>query len=360
MLTYIIRRLLLMIPTIFGITLVVFFVMALSPGGVAGGLLNEQGELSSEQNRSKLEYYNERYGLDKPYVVQYGLWLNQISPVGWETRFKEGKRVFGDFGFKVPDLGESFTRFRPVTDLYLEALPITLLLNALALPMIYGISIISGVYAAKHRGSIFDVVSGTSFIALWSMPSIWVGVLLLGYLANDKYLHFFPSGGLSSTFASSYAFLPSWGESGFQRGWLLDRTWHLLLPVLCLSYGSFAFLSKLMRASVLENLNADFVRTARAKGVNAKNSLWKHAFRNSLLPLITVAAGIIPGLIAGSVIVENIFSIQGMGKLMVEAIFARDRDLVLGGVLISSVISLLCILVADLCYVFADPRVSYE
>ena len=194
------------------------------------------------------------------------------------------------------------------------------------------------------------------------MPTIWAGVLLIGFFANEQYpwLRWFPTGGLSSTLAGGMAFLPGWGEAGFQRGWLLDRLWHLALPVICLTYGSFAVLSKLMRASVLETISADYVRTAKAKGLPDRQVLWGHAFRNSLLPLITVAAGLIPGLLGGSVIVEKIFSIPGMGLLTLDAIYARDRDLVLAGALISSVITLVSILIADLCYAIADPRVSYE
>ncbi|WP_432797557.1 ABC transporter permease [Poriferisphaera sp. WC338] len=359
MLTYIIRRILLMFPTLIGITLVVFFVMALSPGGVAGPQLFG-GEMDSEQGRIMQEYYNSRYGLDKPIPIQYLNWLNQISPLGFEVIYEDGKRSLGSFGFKWPDLGDSFSKGRPVTTLYGEALPVTLLLNGLSVPIIYLIAIFSGVYAAKHRGKAIDIVSGTSFLTLWSIPTIWSGVLLIGFLCSDKYLHWFPASGLSSVAANYQPFLPHFADTGFQVGWLLDRLWHLILPVFCLSYGSFAFISKLTRASVLENLSADFVRTARAKGVTQKNALWQHAFRNSLLPLITVAATVIPGLLAGSIIVEKIFSIQGMGLLMVDAIFARDRDLVLAGTLISGVITLICILIADLCYAIVDPRVSYE
>jgi peptide/nickel transport system permease protein len=146
----------------------------------------------------------------------------------------------------------------------------------------------------------------------------------------------------------------------FMRGFLLDRLWHLVLPVLCLSYGGFAFLSKLTRTAVLENLLADYARTARAKGVKESDVLWRHVFRNSLLPLITVSATLLPGLLAGSVIVESIFSIDGMGKLAVEAVAGRDRELVLSVTLISGVLTLVGYLIADICYAIADPRVSYE
>jgi peptide/nickel transport system permease protein len=149
-------------------------------------------------------------------------------------------------------------------------------------------------------------------------------------------------------------------EPDMARGFLLDRLWHLVLPVICLSYGGFAFLAKLTRSAVLENLQSDFARTARAKGAPENIVLWRHVFRNSLLPLITVSAALLPGLLAGSVIVESIFSIDGMGKLAVEAVQTRDRELVLSITFVSGLLTLLSYLIADLCYAFADPRVSYE
>ncbi len=361
MLTYLTRRLLLMIPTLLGVTLITFLVMAWSPGGIGGSLLNDVGELDSQQGRLIREYYQNRYGLDQPILVQYLRWVNHVSPVGFPTRRDaSGAVTYGALGFKKPNLGESMARGRAVLDLYAEALPVTLLLNLVTTPLIYGLAIFVGLYAARHRGRFFDVGSGVIMLGLWSLPTIMVAVLLIGFLANRDYWAIFPPSGLSSIEAQAMAFLPRWTDTGFERGWLLDRLWHLALPVVCLLYGSFAVLMKLMRASVLENLSADFVRTARAKGLDDHRVLWRHAFRNSLLPLITVLAGVLPGLLVGSVIIEKIFSLPGMGKLMVEAIYARDRELVMAGTLISGVLGLLCILIADLLYAVADPRVSYE
>jgi peptide/nickel transport system permease protein len=149
-------------------------------------------------------------------------------------------------------------------------------------------------------------------------------------------------------------------QEGWVRGFLVDRAWHLVLPVICLSYGGFAGLAKLTRTAVLENLLADYARTARAKGLPENAVLWRHVFRNSLLPLITVAASLLPSLLAGSVIVESIFSIEGMGKLAVEAVQTRDRELVLSITLIGGVLTLVGYLIADLFYAIADPRVSYD
>lgn len=358
MLSYIVRRLLLMIPTLVGITAVAFFVMAYSPGGVVGPLLNVEGEVDSKAVRALRDYYNQRYGLDQPRIVQYLRWMNMVAPIGLTMR---ADGTFGEFRWiKAPNLGYSFSRNRPVTDLYKEALPITILLNLLTLPLVFLVPIIAGIYAARYRGGLFDVSSSVMFLALWSIPTMWAGVMLIGMLANREFMYWFPTGGLSATAADQMAFLPQWAGHRFEPGWLLDRIWHLFLPVVCLSYSGLAVLSRLTRGSMLENLAADFVRTARAKGVDDHSVLFTHVLRNSLLPLITVSASILPGLLAGSVIVETIFSIPGMGKLTIDAINARDRELVLAGVLAGGVLGLICQLARDICYAIADPRVSYE
>ena len=458
--TYILRRLLLMFPTLFGITLVVFFVMAASPGGISSQSLVEGMNLEPQAKKAMQDYYNRRYGLDLPAPVQYLRWLNNVSPVGFTL--DENNDISGFSLFKGADLGTSFRYGRPVLDLIVERVPITLLLNILSIPLIYIIAITIGVRAATQRGESFDVGSGLFMLALWSIPTMLAGVLLIGFFASDQYWHWFPTAGLSHRAALDMPFLPHWenfsdllvlfvcivagvvsfmslsqratqklrtvtlaivgggigvwvasgmaGESGllaylflalvtggvlailgyteftglrlaslgliggclgavlamqwaqgdFLRGFFFDRLWHLFLPVLCLSYGGFAFLSKLTRTSVLENLLADYARTARAKGVAESDVLWRHVFRNSLLPLITVSASLLPGLLAGSVIVEHIFSIEGMGKLAVEAVKGRDRELVLSITLISGVLTLIGYLVADILYAMADPRVSYD
>jgi peptide/nickel transport system permease protein len=355
--TYIIRRILLMIPTLIGITMVVFLVMALSPGGTTAMLKNTEMNMRPAEREALRKYYNKRYGLDKPLPVQYMRWLNQVSPVGFEVD-EEGH--LGRFGLKAPNLGESYLRRRPVVDVVMEALPITLLLNLIELPIAYGISITTGIFAARYRGKTFDVASGTIFLALWSLPVMWVGVMCIGFLANRDYLAWFPTGGLHDLLADQMRFLPSWDAAGFHRGWLLDFVWHLVLPIACMTYGSFAFLSKLMRASVLENLTADFARTARAKGLPDRIVLFRHVLANSVLPLITVAAGILPSLLGGSVIIESLFSINGMGRLMFDAVRMKDQELIMSETLVIGLIGLACLLIADIGYAIADPRVSYE
>jgi peptide/nickel transport system permease protein len=459
MYTYILRRLLLMIPTLLGITVVVFTVMAAAPGGISAQSLIEGQNLEPEVKRAMEEYYNRRYGLDQPPPIQYLRWLNNISPVGFTM--DEDNHIDG-FGFKGSDLGKSFLYGRDVSSLIAERVPITLLLNILSIPIIYLVSIVIGVYAATHRGKLFDTGTGIGMLALWSIPTMLAGVLLIGFFSSDQYWHWFPTAGLSERAARDMPFLPHWsdwrdllllfglmvaavvvftqaslrleqkrrtvlaalvgatlgywmadtvpggagwldspvlilaGAAGvgaigftefkalrtatlgllgmvmaaalafhwmqgeFVRGYFFDRIWHLVLPVLCLTYGGFAFLAKLTRTSVLENLQADYARTARAKGVGEHDVLWQHVFRNSLIPLITVSASLLPSLLAGSVIVETIFSIDGMGKLAVEAVQGRDREMVLSITLISGLLTLVSYIIADVLYALVDPRVSYD
>ena len=360
MLRYIVQRILLIVPTLIGVTAVVFFVMKAAPGDVADMLISPEGEMKAEERTEMIEYIRRRYGLDQPAVVQYGRWLNQVSPLGFRTDPADGRVLWSRPAIKKPDLGESFVIRRPVMDMIAEALPITLLLNIISIPVIYVVAIVTGLYAARFRRGVVDVATGVTFLGLWSIPTIWAGVLLIGFLANRQYLYWFPTGGLHDIHASTMAFLPRGTPGGFQRGYLLDTLYHLVLPVICLSYAGFAFLSKLARSSILESLSMDFVRTARAKGVHERDVLFRHVFRNSLLPLITVAAAILPGLLGGSIVVETIFSIDGMGKLIVGAVKLKDQEVVMAGTLVGGILGLVSYLIADIGYAIADPRVSYE
>jgi ABC-type dipeptide/oligopeptide/nickel transport system permease component len=359
MLSYIIRRLLLMPPTLIGITAMIFFVMALSPGGMGASIINAEGGMRPAERAARLQYLNQRYHLDRPYIVQYLSWLNAVSPLGHKPA-GEGFPSSWRLGFKVPDLGESFTRNRKVTSIVADSLPVTLTLQLISLPITYLVAIFTGIQAARMRGKFIDIASGTILIAQFSIPTIWAGVLFIGYLCNKDYVHWFPANGLHDTLADSMRFLPTIHAGHFERGWLLDTIWHLILPIVCISYGSFAVLSKLTRAALLDTINQDFVRTARAKGLSERVVLYRHAFRNSLIVLITVAASILPALVVGSVVVETIFGLQGMGKLLIDAIESRDRELILSTELVISMLTLVGYLLADVGYAIADPRVSFQ
>jgi ABC-type dipeptide/oligopeptide/nickel transport system permease component len=405
MLSYLLRRLLLFVPTLIGATAVIFLLMAMAPISIVDALLPPGGELQPGQRATREAYIKERYGLGAPPSVQYLRWLNNVSPLGFKVwrrsdpavleatnreldlrtaRQKEmaaagapkreideavktidlspspGDFRFNKFGFKVPDLGESYIRSRPVWPIIAEALPVTLILQAVSMPISIAIALLTGIWAASHRGKIQDAASSFVLLAAYSIPVIWVGVMLIGFLANVEFVRAFPAGGLHHLEAEAMSFFPRWSAGdGFERGYLLDSTWHLVLPVICISYYSVAFYSKLTRTALLETLGSDFVRTARAKGLSEGAVLYRHAFRNSLIPLITVAASFLPLLVTGSIVVETIFNINGMGKLTIDALFANDRELFLSLSLLILLLQLGGYLIADIMYVIADPRVSY-
>lgn len=268
----------------------------------------------------------------------------------------------GAVSVAAPDLGQSFSRGTPVTEIIGSALPVTLLLNSIAIPIIYIVAIPMGVLAAVRRGSWIDVGSGALFIGLFSIPVVWAGVLAVGVLGSKAYMgeYAFPSAGLHAPDAGSFTFLPTVTDEGFQRGYLLDALWHLCLPVLCLVYAGFAVLSKQTRAAMLENFNADYVRTAKAKGVAQKDIVFRHVLRNSLLPLITIFATVFPAMLAGSVVIEQIFSVPGMGSALIQAIYLRDRELLLAIVVMVALVNMLALLLADILYALADPRIAYD
>lgn len=347
-----------MVPTLIGMTAVVFAFSALSPGGIGGALLSADMQLRPAERKAREAYLKARYDLDKPLPYQYFKWLNKVSPIGVKDR-GAGFPASSRFGLKWPDLGESFSRQRPVAELIGEALPVSLILESCSLPLVYLIAIGTGIRAARKRGTLTDVGLGFVLLGLFSLPDIWVGVMCIALLTSNNKLQWFPSNGLHDLLADSMPFFPTWGPDGFHRGYLLDTAWHLVLPLWCISYSGFAFLSRLTRGSLLETLGLDFVRTARAKGLNERVVIFRHAVRNSLISLITASSGLLAGLVGGAVVVETIFGIPGMGKLAVDAANARDRELLLSLTLIASVLLLAGYLLADLAYAVADPRVSY-
>ncbi len=278
-------------------------------------------------------------------------------------------RPFDEAGFGLsglvsiaaPDLGTAFSKSRPVAEIMWPALLTTMSLNIVAIPIIYLIAIPSGMLAAVRRGSVFDVGLGTVYIALFSFPVLLAGVLMIGFLASKEYLNAFPVAGLSSVASEQMAYLPRVLENGeWERGWLLDRIWHMCLPLACLVYGGFAILSKQTRAAMLENFSMDYVRTAKAKGVAPMDVILRHVFRNSLLPLITIFVTVFPAMLAGSIVVERIFSIPGMGMALLDAIANRDAEMILANTVIIAMVNLMALLLADILYALADPRVTYD
>jgi peptide/nickel transport system permease protein len=328
---YLIRRLLLIIPTFLGITLITFMVIQLAPGSPAAMKLSmgEQGMMGDEVTREIVEQTKKLYGLDKPIWTRYGIWLKQVVTL---------------------DFGTSYKDHRPVIEKIAERLPITIELNLISIFLVYLIAIPIGVYSAVEQGTIRDKVMTVILFILYSLPNFWVAVLLIMFLGGGDFLDWFPIYGISSPGMEGAAFTA--------RLW--NHLWHLVLPVFCLSYGGLAGLSRFMRAGMLEVIRQDYIRTARAKGLPEKLVIFKHAMRNSIIPIITLMGYLLPGMLGGSIIIESIFSIPGMGQLSFEAVLSRDYPVVMAIATISAMLTLLGILISDLLYVWADPRITYE
>jgi peptide/nickel transport system permease protein len=265
--------------------------------------------------------------------TQFGLWISQAIHL---------------------DFGDSYIKRKPVISLISDALPISLLLSGLSILIGYILAIPLGIFSAVKKNSPGDKLVTVILFLLYSLPSFWVAGILLMTLTGPPFLDFFPTRGLNSTGVS----LGAEGITNF--AWFSDRVWHLVLPVTCLTYGSLAFISRQMRSAMLETINQDFIRTAKAKGLSSYTVIFKHALRNSLIPIITISAGLLPELIAGAVIIESIFTIPGMGTLTFEAIVNRDYPVINAVLFFSAFMTLLGILVADISYALVDPRIKYE
>jgi len=319
----------LIVPTFIGISLITFLVVQLAPGSPVYMKLRqaEGGMTAGAESEKIIEQTKKLYGLDKPIHVRYVIWL--------------GKLVRLDFG-------DSYKDQRPVMTKIKETLPITLQIEVIVIFLIYLISIPLGVYSATHQYSWGDRVTTVILFILYSLPSFWVAMLLMLFFGGGRFFNWFPVNGLNSFGAENLA----WGP------WLLDRLWHLVLPVICLTYGGLAGLSRYARAGMMEVIRQDYIRTARAYGFSEKTVIWKYALRNSLIPIVTLLATLLPALIAGSFIIESIFSIPGMGRLGFEAILSRDYPLIMGILSISAFLTLLGLLLSDILYAVVDPRIK--
>ncbi|MEZ4546472.1 MAG: ABC transporter permease [Thermodesulfobacteriota bacterium] len=326
---YLIKRLLLLIPTMLGITIITFFIIQLAPGNpVERKLQLDEGIKSEAITQQIVEETKKLYGLDKPIYERYWIWLKQIVTL---------------------DFGRSYKDHRPVIDKIAERLPITITLNILSIFIIYLIAIPLGVYSAVKTGSFMERSTTFFLFILYSIPSFWMAMILIFFLGGGEYWNIFPVYGILSPGADTYPFYKK----------ALDFLWHIVLPVFCLTYGSFAYLSRFQKGSLLEVLREDFVRTATAKGLPPSRVILRHALRNALIPIITILAGLLPAMIGGSVIIETIFSIPGIGQLGFESVLARDYPMIMAIATISAFLTLLGILVSDIVYVLVDPRISF-
>ncbi len=310
------QRLLGTVPTFLGITFIAFALVRAAPGhalAFEGDSALRQGSATAAQRRE----YRRMMGLDDPLLSGYGRWLTHV--------------VRGD-------LGDSFRDGRPVRVLLGEALPVTLLLSLPSLVLGYLLAIPIGLLAAARPGGLLDRILSSGVFVLYSLPVQWVALVLV-VAASDRGL---PIQGLRTEGTSSAS----------------DLLLHLVLPVACLTYGSLAVLSRHMRSSMLEQMGQDYVRTARAKGLSEAAVLLKHALPNSLLSMITLFGLTFPALASGAVIVERIFGLPGMGKLTFDAVLGRDMPVLMGAVTLAGVMTMLGLLVSDLLYGAADPRIS--
>jgi peptide/nickel transport system permease protein len=330
---YLIKRLLQIIPTLLGITFITFVIIQLAPGNPAMLKLQMgkgQAELGEKTiSEQIIKQTKELYGLDKPLPIQYILWVKRIFTL--------------DFGFSYKD-------HRKVWEKISERLPITIQLNIISIFLVYLIAIPCGIYSSTHEGSFADKLLTVGFFFLYSLPSFWVAVLLIMLFGGGDFWDIFPVYGISSIGSESMSLLP----------WLIDRMWHLVLPVVCLTYGGLAYLSRLTRAGMLEVIREDYVRTARAKGLSERVVIFKHAFRNALLPLVTLLAFLLPSMFGGSVIIETIFSVPGMGQLGFEAVLSRDYPVIMAITAISALLTLVGLLISDILYAALDPRIKLD
>ncbi len=335
MASYIIRRILWMFPTLIGITLLLFVVMRLAPGdpatiatGAIGG--GEAGSISGDTNvEDAAAKFRKRYKLDEPILVQYAYWMASVVRL---------------------DFGNEF--FRPnvaVRDEIGRRLKVTVPLALVSVVLSYLIAVPLGILSAVKQGSIADKVTTLILFLLYSLPTFWAGLLLiLAFGATG--LDWLPVIGLHDKDAETFS----------QGRYIWDLVLHCVLPVICLTYTSFAYLSRQMRVGMLDVISQDFIRTARAKGLAEKVVIFKHALRNSLIPVVTLFASVLPILIGGSVIVETIFTIPGMGLYAFEGIVQRDYNVVMATTTFSAFMTLIGFLISDVTYALVDPRIAYD
>jgi peptide/nickel transport system permease protein len=307
---------------LFAITCVCFAVIHLAPGSPVSG--TEMNPAVSQEAREKL---TRLYGLDRPLVVRYAEWMTRV------VRF---------------DFGESFVDGQKVSAKILAAIPVTLGINGLSLALAFLFGIPVGVWMAKHRGTKRERTVSAVLLALYSLPGFWVALLLMSLLAVSFRL--LPVSGLHSLFFE---------EEPFWRRWL-DLLWHLALPVFVITSSGIAAISRYVKAAVEEVLSQNFIRAARARGVSERSLLMNHALRNALLPVITLIGLSVPALLGGSVILESVFAIPGMGRLFFNAVFQRDYPVIMGLLTLGAVLTLAGNALADFIYAYADPRIRRQ
>ena len=323
---YVIRRVLWMVPLLLGVSIITFAMLKHAPGDPVAAILAQARTNGAQLTVADRERLRKQYGLDKPAYKQYVDWLGLV--------------LHGN-------LGTSTRMNQPVTHVIGQRLPNTMKLAGVSLVLTLLIAIPLGIISAVKQYSLLDyVLTSFNFIGI-SLPQFWLALMLLFFLAVK--VGWFPVNGMHSAYV----------QGGFWAHFK-DSALHFVLPVISITLTGLASYMRYQRASMLEVLNHDFVRTARAKGVGERSVILLHAWRNSLIPIITLLGYVFVILVEGSVVVETIYSWPGMGSLAVESLTQRDYPMVMGIVLLSAALILLGTLVSDLLYALADPRVRYD
>jgi peptide/nickel transport system permease protein len=372
MFQYVVRRVLLFIPTLFLITVISFGISRLAPGDPAemkAGVGAEGAQRGNAQlNETMIKQIRAAFDLDKP--IWYWTIFNEdrdadgmLKPLGerltWKWNGSENQyhrwlglpNADGKRGLLQLDFGKSFQDQRPVMEKIMERMPVTITISVLSILIAYLIAVPIGIWSAARPKSKADKIVSTFLFIIYSLPGFWIGTMLIIFMGGGDFLDWFPNSGLHSM---DYSADWSWWES------TSDYLWHLALPLVVSTYASLAYLSRQMRGSMLEVIRQDYIRTARAKGLAERTVVLKHALRNSLIPIITMLASILPALVGGSVIVETIFTVPGMGQLAFQALTARDYPVVLAEFTLVAIMTLAGILVADILYSVVDPRISFN
>lgn len=296
-------------------------------GGESGGSYG--GGRTSGVNEEIIEALKKQYGFDKPVLVRYGIWLKNI--------------------FRM-DFGESFTYGEPVIDVIKSKFPVSLQFGIVSLILTYLVCIPLGVKKALSAGQSFDRLSGILLYIAYSVPPLVLGIFLIVVFAGESYLSWFPIGGL---YSDNYEALGFFGK-------IADRAHHFVLPTVCYLIGGFTQLTLLTRNSMLDVIKSDYVRTARAKGLSEKMVVYKHALRNALIPVATGLGGYLGVFLTGSLIIEKMFNLDGIGLLSYSSILSRDYNVVMGLLFLSSLALMLGNLLSDLIYVLVDPRIDFK
>ena len=294
-------------------------------GSGSGGGVNGRGD--SAVNEEVIEALKKQYGFDKPVHVRYFIWLKNLSRL---------------------DFGESFTYQEPVIDVIKSKLPVSIQFGVASLILTYLICIPLGVKKAVQAGGFFDRVSTVILNLTYSIPPLVLGIFLIVVLAGK--FNLFPLRGFKS---DDYEMLSTWGK-------IVDRAHHFVLPLICYVIGGFTELSTLMRNSMLDVIKSDYVRTARAKGLSDKVVVFKHALRNALIPVATGLGGFFGAFLAGSLIIETIFNLDGIGLLSYQSILSRDYNVIMGIAFISSLLLMFGRIFSDIIYVLIDPRIDFK